>query len=87
MFGFFIALLPGGDPIIKSVGLALAAGVFLDAFVVRLTSIPAVMSMLGNTMWAHWRWFAKLVPDVDIGATALDPRDDTSLARSGARSD
>lgn len=74
MFGVFIAFLAGGDPIIKSVGLTLAVGVFLDAFVVRLTLIPAVMSMLGNRMWAHPKWFDKYVPNVDIEGVALENR-------------
>lgn len=85
MFGVFIAFLAGGDPIIKSVGLTLAVGVLLDAFVVRMTLIPAVMSMLGHRMWAHSRWFAKYVPDVDIEGTALDHHDDAPVS-SGARS-
>jgi RND superfamily putative drug exporter len=50
MFGVFLA---GGDPIIKSIGLTLAVGVFLDAFVVRLTLIPATMAVLGSKMWVH----------------------------------
>ncbi len=75
MFGVFIAFLAGGDPVIKSVGLTLAVGVFLDAFVVRLTLIPAIMSILGDRMWAHSRWFAKYVPDVDIEGTRLEVRE------------
>ncbi|MDG4663653.1 MMPL family transporter [Mycobacterium sp. 236(2023)] len=72
MFGVFIAFLAAGDPIIKSVGLTLAVGVFLDAFVVRLTLIPAIMAMLGDTMWARSKWFDKYVPDLDIEGTALE---------------
>lgn len=72
MFGVFIAFLAAGDPIIKSVGLTLAVGVFLDAFVVRLTLIPAVMAMLGDKMWARSKWFDKYVPDLDIEGTALE---------------
>ena len=72
MFGVFIAFLAAGDPIIKSVGLTLAVGVFLDAFVVRLTLIPAVMAMLGDRMWARSKWFDKYVPDLDIEGTALE---------------
>lgn len=72
MFGVFIAFLAGGDPIIKSIGLTLAVGVFLDAFVVRLTLIPAVMAMLGDTMWAHSKWFGRYVPDLDIEGTKLE---------------
>ncbi|MQY27738.1 MMPL family transporter [Nocardia aurantia] len=71
MFGVFIAFLAAGDPIIKSIGLSLAVGVFLDAFVVRLTLIPAVMSLLGDRMWAHSKWFDKVVPDFDIEGNAL----------------
>jgi RND superfamily putative drug exporter len=74
MFGVFIAFVAGSDPIIKSVGLTLAVGVFLDAFVVRLTLIPAVMAMLGDRMWRHSRWFDKYVPDLDIEGTALEGR-------------
>jgi RND superfamily putative drug exporter len=75
MFGVFIAFLAGGDPIIKSVGLTLAVGVFLDAFIVRLTLIPAIMSMLGRRVWAHSRWFDKYVPDVDIEGMKLEARE------------
>ncbi|QVI28238.1 MMPL family transporter [Mycolicibacterium neoaurum] len=72
MFGVFIAFVAGNDPIIKSVGLTLAVGVFLDAFVVRLTLIPAVMAILGDRMWAHSRWFDRYVPDLDIEGTKLE---------------
>ncbi|OKH73641.1 membrane protein [Mycobacterium sp. SWH-M1] len=74
MFGVFIAFVAGSDPIIKSVGLTLAVGVFLDAFVVRLTLIPAVMAMLGDRMWKHSAWFDRLVPDLDIEGTALEAK-------------
>jgi RND superfamily putative drug exporter len=76
MFGVFIAFLAGSDPIIKSVGLTLAVGVFLDAFVVRLTLIPAVLAMLGSKAWVHSRWFAKYVPDVDIEGNKLERREE-----------
>nr|WP_228768899.1 MMPL family transporter [Mycolicibacterium malmesburyense]CRL75386.1 RND superfamily drug exporter [Mycolicibacterium malmesburyense] len=85
MFGVFIAFLAGGDPIIKSVGLTLAVGVFLDAFVVRLTLIPAIMSIVGRTMWAHSRWFEKYVPDVDIEGTALEVDEPAVMASTGAQ--
>jgi RND superfamily putative drug exporter len=79
MFGVFIAFLAGSDPIIKSVGLTLAVGVFLDAFVVRLTLIPAVMAMLGDRMWKHSRWFDKYVPDLDVEGTALEAQHRTPV--------
>ena len=36
---------------------------FLDAFVVRLTLVPAVMALPGKRIWYHPAWFAKHVPD------------------------
>lgn len=45
---------------------------FLDAFVVRLTLIPAVMAMLGDRMWSRSKWFDRYVPDLDIEGTALE---------------
>ena len=87
MFGVFIAFLFGGDPIIKSVGLTLAVGVFLDAFVVRLTLIPAIMSMLGSKMWVHSKWFEKYVPDVDIEGAKLEANHQAPvLSEPGVRS-
>ncbi|MGB3356399.1 MAG: MMPL family transporter [Mycobacterium sp.] len=80
MFGVFIAFLAGGDPIIKSVGLTLAVGVFLDAFVVRLTLIPAAMSILGDRMWRHSTWFDKYVPNLDIEGTSLEARHPSPVA-------
>ncbi|MGB2921073.1 MAG: MMPL family transporter, partial [Mycobacterium sp.] len=82
MFGVFIAFLAGSDPIIKSVGLTLAVGVFLDAFVVRLTLIPAVMSMLGSRMWVHSKWFGRYVPDLDIEGTALESKHPSPVGTS-----
>ncbi|GAB3217046.1 MMPL family transporter [Mycolicibacterium hippocampi] len=82
MFGVFIAFLAGSDPIIKSVGLTLAVGVFLDAFVVRLTLIPAVMSILGSRMWVHSKWFGRYVPDLDIEGTALESKHPSPVGTS-----
>ena len=39
------------DPITKSIGLSLAVGVLADAFIVRLTLVPAVMALLGKRAW------------------------------------
>src|SRR5580704_5410610 len=43
MFCIFVAFMFTGNPTIKAIGFSFAAGVFLDAFVVRLTLVPAVM--------------------------------------------
>ena len=66
MFSIFAAFLFGNDPTTKAIGFSFAAGVLLDAFVVRLTLVPAVMAIAGAKFWYHPQWFAKYVPDPDI---------------------
>ncbi|GIF46585.1 RND superfamily putative drug exporter [Asanoa ferruginea] len=59
------------DPIIKSIGFALAIGVMIDAFVVRMTIVPAVMSLLGRGAWWLPRWLNRALPNVDIEGEKL----------------
>ncbi|TDC77637.1 MMPL family transporter [Actinomadura sp. 7K507] len=54
------------DPIIKSIGFALAVGVFIDAFIVRMTLVPAVMSLFGRAAWWLPRWLDRALPNLDI---------------------
>ncbi|ROO88654.1 RND superfamily putative drug exporter [Actinocorallia herbida] len=68
VFGGFV-LIP--DPIIKSIGFALAVGVFIDAFVVRMTLVPAAMSLLGRAAWWLPKPVDKVLPDLDIEGARL----------------
>ena len=51
MFAVFAAFVPEGDPSIKVIALGLAVGVFVDAFIVRMTLVPAVLQLLGDRAW------------------------------------
>ncbi|MEV1143596.1 MMPL family transporter [Micromonospora sp. NPDC049799] len=68
VFGGFVFL---DDPVIKSMGFALAVGVAIDAFVVRMTIVPAVMSLLGKRAWWLPRWLDRALPNVDIEGESL----------------
>jgi RND superfamily putative drug exporter len=81
MFSIFVAFMFTKTPTIKVIGFSFAAGVFLDAFVVRLTLVPAVMAIIGSRIWYHPRWFARYVPNPDIEGQHLDER----LAAASAR--
>jgi RND superfamily putative drug exporter len=74
MFSIFVAFMFTSNPTIKAIGFSFAAGVFLDAFVVRLTVVPAVMAIVGSRIWYHPRWFARYVPDPDIEGKRLDEK-------------
>jgi RND superfamily putative drug exporter len=72
MFSIFVAFMFTKDPTIKAIGFSFAAGVFLDAFVVRLTLVPAVMAIIRSRLWYHPHWFARYVPDPDIEGQRLE---------------
>jgi putative drug exporter of the RND superfamily len=71
MTAVFAAFLLDPDPVIKSIGLSLAVGVLADAFVVRMTLVPAVMALLGRSAWKLPRRLERVVPDVDIEGERL----------------
>ncbi|MDA8368276.1 MAG: MMPL family transporter [Nocardiopsaceae bacterium] len=57
---------------ISSVGFALAFGVLVDAFVVRMLLIPAVMHLAGDAAWWLPRWLDRILPDIDVEGSALE---------------
>jgi len=84
MFSIFVAFMFTSNPTIKAIGFSFAAGVFLDAFVVRLTLVPAAMAIVGSRIWYHPQWFARYVPDPDIEGKRLEHRlAETELAPAG----
>ncbi|MCT1606314.1 MMPL family transporter [Nesterenkonia massiliensis] len=60
------------DPMIASIGLGLAVGVLLDAFVVRLLLVPALLTLCGPAAWWLPKWLDKILPDVDVEGAALE---------------
>ncbi len=56
---------------IRPIGFALAFGVLFDAFVVRLTITPAIMTLLGKHAWFIPGWLDKALPNVDVEGESL----------------
>lgn len=71
MTAVFAGFIPANDPIIKSIAFALTAGVLIDAFVVRLTLIPAAMTLLGRPAWQLPARLDRVLPHADIEGASL----------------
>lgn len=59
------------EPMIAQVGFALAFGILVDAFLVRMTLVPAVMAIFGDKAWWLPRWLDRILPDLDIEGDKL----------------
>ena len=71
MFFVFIAFVPEGTGAIKPIALGLAVGVAFDAFLVRMTLVPALMALFGTVAWWMPKWLARIVPNMDIEGEEL----------------
>ncbi|CAN5221078.1 MMPL family transporter [soil metagenome] len=66
MFFVFFAFVPEGSGTIKPIALGLAVGIAFDAFLVRMTLVPALMTLFGKAAWWMPRWLSRILPNVDI---------------------
>jgi RND superfamily putative drug exporter len=71
MISVFSGFILSPESIIKSIGFALGVAVLFDALVVRMTIVPAVMTLLGPAAWRLPRWLDRLLPDVDVEGEKL----------------
>ncbi|SFR71545.1 putative drug exporter of the RND superfamily [Agromyces sp. CF514] len=95
MFSVFVAFVPGGDASIQPIAFGLAVGVAIDAFLVRMTLIPAVLVLFGHHAWWIPAWLDRALPGFDIEGEGLteefaladwpEPGDRYVLAAEGVR--
>ncbi|MFI6007560.1 MMPL family transporter [Streptomyces sp. NPDC051243] len=71
MFTVFAGFFPLDDALIKPIAFALAVGVAIDAFAVRLTLVPAVLALAGRHAWWLPAWLNRVLPDLDVEGTRL----------------
>ncbi len=60
----FLSVVFGADVSVKQIGLGLAVAVLVDATLVRLVLVPAVMELLGKANWWLPRPLARILPDI-----------------------
>jgi RND superfamily putative drug exporter len=71
MTAVFMGFVFSHDTVIKSMGFALAFGVLIDAFVVRMTLVPALMTLFGKAAWWYPRPLDRITPNVDVEGETL----------------
>jgi RND superfamily putative drug exporter len=65
MVSVFAAFILSDNIVVKMLGLGLAVSVLIDATVVRLLMVPAVMTLLGRHAWWTPRWLDRVLPHID----------------------
>ncbi|MET7773136.1 MMPL family transporter [Nocardia sp. NPDC005366] len=71
MISVFASFLLESDAIAKQMGFALAVGVLLDAFLVRMVLIPALLALMGKWSWWIPKWLDRIVPEIDVEGAKL----------------
>jgi RND superfamily putative drug exporter len=66
MVAVFAAFIPSPDVVLKVIGVGMAAAIFIDATIVRMLLVPAVMHVLGNANWWMPKWLDRRIPELAI---------------------
>jgi RND superfamily putative drug exporter len=69
----FLAFLAAPDVFLKLFGIGLASAIFLDASLVRMVLVPAVMQLLGKWNWWIPNWLERILPRLDVEPAGLSP--------------
>ncbi|MFJ5731826.1 MMPL family transporter [Streptomyces paradoxus] len=74
MVSVFAAFIVSDNIVVKMLGLGLAVSVLIDATVVRLLMVPAVMTLLGRHAWWTPRWLDRVMPHIDAEGAGTGAR-------------
>lgn len=71
MVSVFAGFIFAPDAMIKQIGFALAFGILIDAFIIRMTLVPAIMAVFGDKAWWLPKWLDRLLPNLDVEGDKL----------------
>ncbi|MDH6437759.1 RND superfamily putative drug exporter [Streptomyces sp. SAI-144] len=84
MVSVFAAFIVSDNIVVKMLGLGLAVSVLIDATVVRLLMVPAVMTLLGRHAWWTPHWLDRMLPHIDAEGNGAVSEAPASPARERA---
>jgi len=66
MIAVFLSFVTSNQVVIKQLSIGLAASILIDATIVRLLLVPAVVYLFGTASWWIPRWLDRLLPRIDV---------------------
>ena len=66
MVAVFAAFIPSADVVLKVIGVGMASAILIDATIVRLLLVPAVMHLLGRANWYLPEWMGRRLPQLHV---------------------
>jgi RND superfamily putative drug exporter len=82
VFGSFVT---SDARFMKLLGLGLAVAIFLDAFVIRVVLMPAIMRVLGSRSWWIPQWLDRVLPHIDIDGNDVEAPRRATIADEAPR--
>jgi RND superfamily putative drug exporter len=83
MVAVFLALAVSDEIFLKLLGVGMATAIFVDATVVRMVLVPALMQLFGRANWWMPRWLDTKLPRLDSAIPDHAERSGASLGRRG----
>jgi putative drug exporter of the RND superfamily len=83
MVSVFAAFILSDNIVVKMLGLGLAVSVLIDATVVRLLMVPAVMTLLGSHAWWTPRWLDRVLPHINAEGDTGDTEERPAPVKRG----
>lgn len=71
MVSVFAGFIFTDDVMIKQIGFTLAIGILVDAFIIRMALVPAIMAMFGDKAWSLPKWLDRILPNLDVEGEKL----------------
>jgi RND superfamily putative drug exporter len=66
MMAVFIAFAAAPIATVSQLGIGLTVAVLLDATVIRIVLLPALMLLLGDRVWHVPKWLDRILPELDV---------------------